>query len=67
MTLEELEVEFRSIEEAHKAGEISQEEYINLLQAIDTSKAIGEAAEDLEKKSDLNKLINAAITAASLV
>lgn len=67
MTLQELAENFNEIKTAYEAGELNQEEYVNLLQGLDTAKAIEEGTEDLEKKSEMNRMINAALAAVSAI
>jgi len=48
-----------------EAGEISKEEYQQLLLGINIMEGIGDDAEGLALKSQLNTILNAAIAAAS--
>lgn len=48
-------------------GQISKEEYIQLVQGINIMEGINDDAEGLILKEQLNTIINAAISAASLV
>jgi len=48
-------------------GQISKEEYIQLLQGINIMEGINDDAEGLILKEQLNTILNAAITAASLM
>jgi hypothetical protein len=48
-------------------GLISKDEYIQLLQGINIMEGINEDAEGLALKSQLNTILSAAITAASLM
>ncbi len=48
-------------------GQISKEEHIQLLSGINIMEGINDDAEGLALKEQLNTIINAAITAASLM
>ena len=48
-------------------GQISKEEYIQLLQGINIMEGINDDAEGLALKEQLNTILNAAINAASLM
>ena len=48
-------------------GQISKEEYVQLLQGINIMEGIADDAEGLALKEQLNLIINAAISAASLM
>jgi hypothetical protein len=63
----ELEYNFNEINRAFENHEISKEEYKNLLEGLEIEKAVTMNAEELHKKEELNKLINAAITVVSAV
>jgi hypothetical protein len=56
-----------SYDAALQQGQISKEEYLALLQGIDIMEGIGNDAESLQQKEQLNMIINAAISAASLL
>jgi len=49
------------------SGQISKEEHIQLLSGINIMEGINDDAEGLALKEQLNVIINAAITAASLM
>jgi hypothetical protein len=63
----ELEYTFNEINRAYENHEISKEEYKNLLEGLEIEKAVTMNAEELQRKEELNKLINAAITVVSAV
>jgi hypothetical protein len=63
----ELEYHFNEINRAFENHEISKEEYKNLLEGLEIEKAVTMNAEELQRKEELNKLINAAITVVSAV
>lgn len=48
------------------AGQISKEEYVQLLQGINIMEGINDDAEGLALKEQLNTIINAAISVASM-
>jgi hypothetical protein len=48
-------------------GEITKEEYVELLKGINVMESIADDAEGLALKAQLNVMINAAISAASLM
>ncbi len=48
-------------------GQISKDEYVQLLQGINIMEGINDDAEGLALKEQLNTILNAAITAASLM
>ena len=48
-------------------GEITREEYLELLKGINVMEGIADDAEGLALKAQLNVMINAAISAASLM
>lgn len=52
---------------ALQQGQITKEEYVQLLQGINIMEGINEDAEGLALKEQLNIIINAAISAASLM
>jgi hypothetical protein len=64
MTLEEIQNSYKEVTEIYQAGQISKEEYVNLLKGFEVEKAVLDNAEELELKEQLNELINAAITIA---
>ena len=63
----ELEYTFNEINRAFENHEISKEEYKNLLEGLEIEKAVTMNAEELQRKEELNRLINAAITVVSAV
>ena len=52
---------------ALEQGQISKEEYLELLKGINVMEGIADDAEGLALKEQLNVIINAAISAASLM
>ena len=52
---------------ALEQGQISKEEYVELLKGINVMEGITDDAEGLALKEQLNVIINAAISAASLM
>jgi len=62
-----LEEAFEGVNQLYAAGDITKDEYLNILRGFDTEKIIASSAEDAAKKQELNALINNAITVASMV
>jgi hypothetical protein len=52
---------------AYESGQISKEEYLNLLQGLEVENAVANTAEELHLKEQLNVAINAAIAIVSAV
>ena len=52
---------------AFEQGQISKEEYVELLKGINVMEGIADDVEGLALKEQLNVIINAAISAASLM
>lgn len=67
MTPEELQQLIASYNKAWESGEINKDEYMSLLQGINVMEGIADDAEGLARKQQLNMIINAAISAASLM
>lgn len=67
MTPQDLQQLIMTYDAALQQGQISKEEYVALLQGIDIMEGIGHDAESLQQKEQLNMIINAAISAASLL
>jgi len=66
MNLNQIELSFAEYTQAFEAGVISKEEYKNLLEGLEIEQAITMSAEELHRKEQLNTIISAAITVASL-
>lgn len=62
-----LEEAFQGAQAMYDSGDITKEEYLNILKGFDVEKVVAEGTEDLEKKQQLNQMINAAITVVSAV
>ena len=67
MTPEDLQVLILSYQDAVARGDISKEEYVALLQGTDIMEGIANDAEGLARKDQLNVILNAAISAASML
>jgi hypothetical protein len=67
MTPEQLNALIIEYSKALEEGQITQEEYVQLLQGINIMEGIADDAESLALKEQLNTILNAAITAASLM
>lgn len=67
MNLEQLETAINEAKSIYEAGEISAEEYKNLLEGFEIEKIVTDNAEELEKKVELNKMVTALVTGLSAV
>lgn len=67
MSIQDIKAEYESYTQMYDAGEISPAEYKDLLEGLKVSEAIAEGAEELEEQAELNKMVTAAIDAASLL
>jgi len=67
MTPEQLNAYIIEYNKALEQGQISKEEYMELLKGINIMEGIADDAEGLALKEQLNLIINAAISAASLM
>lgn len=67
MTPEQLNNYIIEYNKALEQGEITKEEYVELLKGINIMEGIADDAEGLALKEQLNVMINAAISAASLM
>jgi len=67
MNLDQLESAINEAKSIYEAGEISPEEYKNLLEGFEIEKIVTANAEELQKKEELNKIVTAAITGLTLV
>jgi len=67
MNLEQLETAINEARSIYEAGEISSQEYKNLLEGFEIEKIVTVNAEELQKKEELNKIVTAAITGLTLV
>jgi len=67
MNLDQLESAINEAKSIYEAGEISPEEYKNLLEGFEIEKIVTANAEELQKKEELNKIVTAAITGLSAV
>jgi hypothetical protein len=67
MTPQELQGLIISYHNAYEQGQINKEELVALLYGVDIMEGIGEDAESLAHKEQLNTILNAAIQAASLL
>ena len=63
----ELEHTFNEINRAFENQEISKEEYKNLLAGLEVERIVTMNAEELQRKEELNKIINAAINVVSAI
>jgi hypothetical protein len=67
MNLEQLETAINEARSIYEAGEISPQEYKNLLEGFEIEKIVTVNAEELQKKEELNAIVTAAITGLSAV
>ena len=67
MTLNEIEQYYHQYTGMYQTGEISKEEYLNILRGLEVEKAVSMNAEEMQKKEELNQIINAAINVVSAV
>ena len=67
MTPEQLNALIIEYNKALEQGQITKEEYVELLKGINIMEGINDDAEGLALKEQLNLIINAAISAASLM
>jgi len=67
MTPEQLNALIIDYNKALEQGQITKEEYVELLKGINIMEGINDDAEGLALKEQLNLIINAAISAASLM
>ena len=67
MNLDQLESAINEAKSIYEAGEISPQEYKNLLEGFEIEKIVTVNAEELQKKEELNKIVTAAITGLSAV
>ena len=67
MTPEQLNAYIIEYNKALEQGQITKEEYVELLKGINVMEGIADDAEGLALKEQLNVMINAAISAASLM
>lgn len=65
--INQIEATFNEIQSMHEAGELTKEQYVNLLQGLAVEEALTMNAEELQRKEQLHQYVSAAITAASLV
>jgi len=67
MTPEQLNALIIEYNKALEQGQITKEEYVELLKGINIMEGIADDAEGLALKEQLNTILNAAINAASLM
>lgn len=67
MTPQQLDALIIEYNKAFEEGQITKEEYVQLLFGINVMEGIADDAEGLALKEQLNTIINAAISAASLM
>lgn len=65
--LESLKTYFNEYTAAYNSGQISKDEYLNLIQGLEVENVVTSTADELHFKEQLNVAINAAITVVSAV
>jgi hypothetical protein len=65
MNLNQVEQSYAEYTQAFESGLISKDDYKNLLEGLEIEQAMALTAEELQRKEQLNMVINAAITIAS--
>lgn len=67
MRLIDIDIAYREATSMYESGDISKEEYLNLLQGFEVEKATTNNAEEMQFKEQLQVAINGAITIVSAV
>jgi len=67
MTLQEIEQYYNDYTGMYQTGDMSKDEYLNLLRGLEVEKAVSMNAEEMQRKEQLNQIINAAISVVSAV
>jgi hypothetical protein len=62
-----LEDAFNGAKMMYEDGDISKDEYLNILKGFDTEKIVASNSEDFQKKQQLNQLITTTINIVSAV
>jgi len=67
MTLNDIEQMYHEYTGMYQTGAMSKDEYLNLLRGLEVEKAVSMNAEEMQKKEELNQMVNAAINIVSMV
>jgi len=67
MTPEQLQELLVSYHNAYEQGQISKEELVSLISGVNIMEGLGDDVESMHRKEQLNTILNAAISAASLL
>jgi len=67
MTLNDIEQMYNEYTGMYQTGGLNKDEYLNLLRGLEVEKAVSMNAEEMQKKEQLNEIINAAINVVSAV
>jgi hypothetical protein len=67
MSIAAIEQSYADYTYAYEQGQISRDEYKSLLEGLEIEQAVTMNAEELQRKEQLNQIINAAITVVSAV
>ena len=65
MNTAEVQAYYAEYTAAYESGQISKDEYLNLLQGLEVENVVANTADELQLKEQLNVAINAAITIVS--
>ena len=65
--IKQLKQTLQSVTSQYENGELSKEEYLELVKDIDTSKLVATTAEEIEDLAALNGVLNGVIAGISLV
>jgi len=66
MTLNDIEQMYHEYTGMYQTGAMSKDEYLNLLRGLEVEKAVSMNAEEMQKKEELNQMVNAAINIVSM-
>jgi len=66
MTLNDIEQMYHEYTGMYQTGAMSKDEYLNLLRGLEVEKAVSMNAEEMQKKEELNEMVNAAINIVSM-
>ena len=65
MNTAEVQAYYAEYTAVYESGQITKEEYLNLLQGLEVENVVANTADELQLKEQLNVAINAAITIVS--
>jgi len=67
MKIQEIEASFNEYSLLFESGDLTKEEYRNLLEGLEISKVITETSDELNRKTQLHAIINTTISGLSFV